>query len=198
MSTFGMSGLIQKLAVVSLLTVSLFSLNGCALVVAGGAAGATMVAMDARDVGTQVDDNSLRIRVQTQLRDTQELAEQRVLIVAYDGNVLAYGQVSDQSRKELAVRTIRNVDGVNRVYDQLRIAQPVSFSQRSRDTLLTSRVKTALLAQREFDHTNISVYSEANEVFLVGRTSRQAASNAIETARHVNGVERVIDVIDKR
>ena len=165
--------------------------------VAGGAAGAAKVAMDARDVGTQVDDTSLRIRVQNQLRENTLLAEQRILIVAYEGNILAYGQVSDQARKEQAIRLIREVEGVNRVYDQLRIGSPVSFAQRSRDTLLTSRVKTALLTTRDYDHTNISVYSENSEVFLVGKTSRDAAAHAIETARHINGVERVIDVITK-
>ena len=173
-------------------------LNGCAVLVAGGAVGATKVAMDARDVGTQVDDISLRIRIQNELRAHERLAEQRILVVPYDGNVLVFGQASGQARKDEAIRVIRNVDGVNRVYDELRVGEPVSFAQRSLDTLLTSRVKASLLAQRDFDHTNISVYSEANEVFLVGRTTQVAASNAIETARNVNGVERVIDVIDKR
>lgn len=173
-------------------------LNGCAVLVAGGAVGATKVAMDARDVGTQVDDTGLRIRIQNQLRDHERLAEQRIMIVPYEGNVLVFGQASGQARKDEAIRLIRNVEGVNRVYDELRVGEPVSFAQRSRDTLLTSRVKAALLAQRDFDHTNISVYSEANEVFLVGRTTRTAATNAIETARNINGVERVIDVIDKR
>lgn len=185
-----------KLLYVILLSVPL--LNGCTLLVAGGAVGATKVAMDARDVGTQVDDTSLRIRIQNQLREHERLAEQRILVVPYDGNVLVFGQASGQARKDEAIRLIRNIEGVNRVYDELRVGEPVSFAQRSRDSLLTSRVKVALLAQRDFDHTNISVYSEANEVFLVGRTSRAAATNAIETARNINGVERVIDAIDKQ
>lgn len=172
-------------------------LQGCALAVAGGAAGSAYVAMDARDVGTQVDDNNLRLHVQSALNDHPELSSQRVLVVAYNGNILAYGQVSEQSYKDQAIRLIRNMNGVNRVYDQLRISPPVTFAQRSRDTLLTSRVKTALVAQRDFDHSDIKVYSEANEVFLVGRTSRDAAANAIEVARNINGVERVIDVIER-
>lgn len=185
-----------KLLCVILLSVPM--LNGCTLLVAGGAVGATKVAMDGRDVGTQVDDTSLRLRIQNQLREHERLAEQRILVVPYDGNVLVFGQASGQARKDEAIRLIRNIEGVNRVYDELRVGEPVSFAQRSRDSLLTSRVKVALLAQRDFDHTNISVYSEANEVFLVGRTSRAAATNAIETARNINGVERVIDAIDKQ
>ncbi|MBA3987594.1 MAG: BON domain-containing protein [Idiomarina sp.] len=187
----------NRFAALGLLLIAMPAMQGCALVVAGGAAGATMVAMDARDVGTQVDDNNLRLRIQTALQEQSELAEQRVLIVTYNSNVLAYGQVSSNGMREQAVRLIRNTQGVNRVYDQLRVAEPVSFTQRSRDTLLTSRVKTTLIAQRQFDHSNIRVFTEASEVFLVGRTSREAAANAIEVTRHINGVERVIDVIER-
>lgn len=187
---------LSRLALISCLALTPL-LQGCALALAGGAAGATMVAMDARDVGTQVDDNNLRVRIQTQLSEHETLAEQRVLIVVYNSNVLVYGQAADQARREQAVRLVRGVNGVNRVYDQLRIGAPVTFAQRSRDTLLTSRVKTALLADRDFDHSNIKIYTEAGEVFLVGRSSREAATDAIEKARHVSGVERVIDVIER-
>lgn len=181
--------------VIGLLTIP--ALQGCALLVAGGAAGATMAAMDARDVGTQVDDNSLRLRVQSHLNDVEELRDQRILLVAYNSNVLVYGQVSSESRREQTLRLVRGVNGVNRAYDQLRIAEPVSFAQRSRDTLLTSRVKTALLTDNKYDHSNIKVYTEKNEVFLVGRTSRAAAHDAIEQVRNINSVERVIDVLER-
>jgi osmotically-inducible protein OsmY len=173
-------------------------LSGCAAVVAGGAVGAAVVAMDAREVGTQVDDNSLRLRVQSQLNEVDELRAQRVLVVAYDSNVLLYGQVASESLKSQAQRVTRDVNGVNRVYNQLRVGEPVTFTQRSRDTLLTSRVKTALVTSSEFDHTNIRVYSEQGEVFLVGRTADNAARHAIEIVRQINGVERVIDVIERR
>lgn len=173
-------------------------LHGCALVVAGGAAGATMVAMDERKVGTQVDDNHLRVRVLSELNQYETLAEQRVLVVVYNSNVLLYGQTSDQRRRDQAVRAVRDVKGINRVYDQLRVTTPVSFMQRSRDTLLTSRVKTTLLADRDFDHSGIKVYTEAGEVFLVGISSREGAADAIEKARNVSSVERVIDVIERQ
>lgn len=177
---------------------ALVSLQGCALVVAGGAAGAAVVAMDSRNVSTQVDDNSLRLRVESHLNDHTQLRDERILAVAYEGNVLLYGQTSTETVREQAVRIARDVNGVKRVYNQLRVGEPVSFAQRSRDTLLTSRVKTALLTDTSYDHTNIKVYSEDNEVFLVGVTSAEAAADAIEQVRHMRGVERVIDVMERR
>ncbi|RUO30579.1 BON domain-containing protein [Aliidiomarina sedimenti] len=176
----------------------LVNLSGCALVVAGGAVGATVVAMDGRDVGTQVDDNSLRLRVESHLNDDQTLREQRIQIVAYNGNVLIFGQAESDRIRDQAVRVTRDVNGVNRVYDQLRVGPKATLSERSRDTFLTSRVKAALITDSEFDHSNIKVYSEKGEVFLVGVTTADAAADAIEQVRHMNGVERVIDVLERR
>lgn len=173
-------------------------LSGCAAVVAGGAVGATMVAMDSRQVSTQVDDSGLRLRVQSTIGDIGELADQRVQVLAYNGNVLLYGQVAREQLRDTAARAVRDVRGVGQVYNQLRVGAPISFAQRSRDTLLTSRVKTALLTNDEYDHSNIKVVSENAEVFLVGITSRAAATAAIEEVRNLNGVERVIDVLERR
>lgn len=173
-------------------------LSGCAAVVAGGAVGATMVAMDSREVGTQVDDSGLRLRVQSAIGDISELSDQRVQVLAYNSNVLVYGQVAREQLRDKAVRAVRDVRGVGQVYNQLRVGEPVSFSQRTRDTLLTSRVKTALLTDDTYDHSNIKVVSENSEVFLIGITSRDAAAAAIEEVRNLSGVERVIDVLERR
>ena len=191
-----LSGLRKRLLILFALAV-LPLLHGCTLLVAGGAAGATMVAMDERDVGTQVDDNHLRVRVLSELSQHESLDEQRILVVVYNSNVLLYGQTSNQHRRDQAVRAVRDVKGINRVYDQLRVSAPVSFAQRSRDTLLTSRVKATLLANRDFDHSGIKVYTEAGEVFLVGMSSHEGAADAINIARNVSSVERVIDVIER-
>lgn len=174
------------------------ALQGCALLVAGGAVGATMVAMDARDVGTQVDDNTLRVRVMDALNAIPELDEQRVLVVAFNSNILLYGQVTNDQQRQFAQKAARDANGVNRVYNQLRLGEPATFFERSRDTLLTSRIKTALMTDSQHDLSAIKVYSEKSEVFLVGATSAEAARDAIERVRNMNGVERVIDVIEKR
>lgn len=182
-----------------MLTVLLFVpfLQGCAVLVAGGAVGATMVAMDARDVGTQVDDNTLRVRVMDALNTTGEFSEQRVLVVAFNANILLYGQVSNDQQRQSAQRAVRDVNGVNRVYNQLRLGEPATFFERSRDTLLTSRIKTALITDSQHDLSAIKVYSEKSEVFLVGAISADAARDAIERVRNMRGVERVVDVIER-
>lgn len=173
-------------------------LSGCAAVVAGGAVGATMVAMDARGVSTQVDDSGLRLRAQSAIGDIAELSDQRVQLLAYNGNILLYGQVAREQLRDKAVRAVRDVRGVGQVYNQLRTGDPVSFGQRTRDTLLTSRVKAALMTDDQYDHSNIKVVSENAEVFLIGITSRDAAAAAIEEVRNLNGVERVVDVLERR
>lgn len=178
---------------VLLITIPL--LSGCAAVVVGGAVGAAVVASDGRGLSTQVDDRGLSIRAQAAIADIKALEAQRVNILAYNGNVLLYGQVADSRQRDIAARAMRDVSGVNNVYNQLRIDEPVSFGQRTRDSVLTSRVRTALFSERDYDTSAVKVISENNEVFLVGILDKETAQAVIEIVRNINGVERVINVM---
>ncbi|RUO26634.1 BON domain-containing protein [Aliidiomarina minuta] len=177
------------------LLVTMPLLSGCAAVVVGGAVGAAVVASDGRGVGTQVDDRGLSIRAQAAIADIKELEAQRVKILAYNGNVLLYGQVAQSRQRDMAARALRNVSGVNNIYNQLRIDDVASLGQRTRDSILTSRVHTALFTERDFDTSAVKVISENNEVFLIGILDRETAQAVIDIVRNINGVERVINVM---
>lgn len=69
-------------------------LQGCvAAAVVGTAAVATKTATDPRTVGTQVDDGTLELRVNSALgKDEQIKKETRINVSAYQGKVLLVGQ----------------------------------------------------------------------------------------------------------
>lgn len=183
------------LRILAVLLLTLPLLTGCAAVVVGGAVGAAVVASDGRGVSTQVDDRGLSIRAQAAIADIQELEAQRVKILAYNSNILLYGQVAQSRQRDIAARAMRDVSGVNNVYNQIRIGDVVSFGQRTRDSVLTSRVRTALFTERDYDTSAVKVISENNEVFLIGILDRETAQTVIEIVRNISGVERVINVL---
>ena len=64
-------------------------LQGCVAAVVGGAAAGAKVATDPRTMGTQVDDETLEIKVENALdKDAQIKSEGRVNAVSYSGRVL--------------------------------------------------------------------------------------------------------------
>lgn len=76
----------------------------------------------------------------------------------------------------------------------LGCAHDTSFGQKVDDTALTTQVKTALLADPDVSGTAITVETLRGEVQLSGFVDSKAqAIRAIDIARRVDGVERVID-----
>ncbi|WP_194756262.1 BON domain-containing protein [Aliidiomarina indica] len=173
-------------------------LSGCAVAVVGATIGGTAVALDSRDVGTQIDDSTLRVRLVSAFNDAEIMRNQRVKYLPYNGDVLLYGQVDTQGRADEAERIARNVDGVNRVFNQIRITDVANFRTRADDTWITARVKTLLLRDQDYDASGIKVVTEDGEVFLFGVVDKDTAERAIDVARNVRGVRKVIDVLTIR
>jgi osmotically-inducible protein OsmY len=91
------------------------------------------------------------------------------------------------------------VDRVRKVYNEVEIAAPSAMSQRSADTWITTKVKTALLdveGLEIFDSTRVKVVTERGVVYLMGLLTRDEAELVTETVRRVAGVQRVVRLFE--
>ncbi|OOS00084.1 osmotically-inducible protein OsmY [Canicola haemoglobinophilus] len=175
-------------------------LQGCAtatvLGIVGGAAVATKVATDPRTVGTQIDDETLEEKVLSAInKDEQIKAEGRVNVVSYNARILLIGQVPNNNLKEQATNLARGVDQAGEVYNELRIAQPISIGQITKDSWITTQIKSKLFVNSNVKSTDVKVITEDGEVFLMGNLTQSQADAAAEVARNVPDVKKVIKVI---
>lgn len=189
--------MLKRLSTLILTGVSLLSLQGClATAVVTSAAVATKVATDPRSAGTQIDDEILEERVAHTLnKDGQLKEEARINVVAYNGKILLIGQAPNQSTIESAKNLAAGVNGVNDVYNEIRVGEKINVSQISVDSYITSVIKSKLLVNSEVKTTEVKVITENGEVFLMGKLDAQQANAAAEVARNVSGVTKVIKVI---
>lgn len=170
-------------------------LQGCAVAVIGATVGTTAVLLDSRDVNRQIDDSGIRLELSTKLQQNTAFTNQRVKFVAYNGDILLYGQAESESIARQAEQYARETAGAVNVFNQIRIRERTNFITRSDDTWITTRVKTLLLREQQYETSGIKVITENNEVFLLGLVDSEAADRAIEIARHVRGVEKVVNVL---
>ncbi|MEO2268734.1 division/outer membrane stress-associated lipid-binding lipoprotein [Pseudoalteromonas pernae] len=172
-------------------------LQGCAAAVVAGTAGAVTAANDRRTIGSQIDDNNIEIKTTLAIKDALgERKDANVTVVSYNGIVLLLGQVPSDQLKTQSQNAAEGVDGLRRLHNQLRIGSPTSITTQSHDTWLTSKVKTQLLAAENVSGNNIKVVTENGEVFLMGLVSKTEANEAVQIARNISGVERVIKVFE--
>lgn len=172
-------------------------LQGCVAAAVVGVVGGANVVTDKRSIGQQIDDQTIEFNAYSALNTIDAIKNQTNLqVTSMNGTVLVVGQAPSPYLKELAGKTLLEVNGVKKVHNQIRISNTTSFTTTSNDVWLTSKVKTALLSNDNVDATNIKVITENGEVFLMGLVSQAAGSEAVEVARNVSGVNRVFKAFE--
>lgn len=177
-------------------TALVVSLSGCAAALVGATAVGISAATDTRSIGTQIDDQTIEVRVMTALKGDDRLDDSRVQVVSFNRSVLLLGQVTNSSLRDLASHIVRNTQGVDRVHNELKVAPVISLGQISKDTYITSKIKAKFIANENIKTSDIKVVTENGEVALMGLVERDIARQAIDIARNINGVTRVIDAFE--
>lgn len=173
------------------------ALQGCAVAtVVAVTAGATMVA-DRRTFGKQIDDQTIEFRAHNELAKQKALSDNTNLhVVSMNGTVLIVGQAPNTYLRDLAIKTIEDVADIIVIHNQIRISTTTAITTQSNDIWLTSRVKTALLANGDVNAKDIKVVTENSEVFLLGLVTKTEADIVVEITRNINGVTRVFKAFE--
>src|SRR5690554_3795259 len=168
-------------------------LTGCSAVLVGAIEVGIAAATVTRSVGSQGDDQSIEVRVITALKGEDRLDDSRIQVVSFNRSHLLLDQVNNSSLRDLASHLVRNTKGVDQVHNELEVAPLISLTQISKDTYITSKIKAKFVTDELIKVTDIKVVTENGQVALMGLVQRDVAKQAIEIARNVNGVTRVID-----
>lgn len=172
-------------------------LQGCAAIVVGAGVGAASAAHDRRTLGTQVDDTTATNRLSLAISSDAELKDvTRINVDVFNGIALLVGQAPNEALKQRASVTAQSVKNIRKFHNLIRIAKPISAGTVTHDVWLASKVRAALLAEKNIDGLHISVMVEDSEVFLIGLVNESEANIAVEIARNVNGVARVVKAFE--
>lgn len=173
------------------------TLQGCAGIAIAGGATAGAMANDRRTSGAFIDDEVIEWKVYDVLNSDQQIREQAHLnTTSYNGIVLLTGEVPNEAMQVKATRLARNVQGVRQLHDETSVAAPSSILSRTGDTWITSKVKTALLADDARMGARTKVVTEKGVVYLMGIVSQQEADKLTDIARRVGGVQKVVKVFE--
>lgn len=167
-------------------------LQGCAVVAGGAAVVGINSVTDPRTLGSQIDDQTIEMKANAKLGNDDQLSDFRLRVVSYDQNILLIGQVPEQQYRRRAEQVISDTNGVERIFNQVRVSSKADLGLQASDAWITSQVKLKLAANDQVNATQIKVVTENSEVFLLGLVGGEAADIAVDIARNVKGVSRVI------
>ncbi len=176
-------------------------LSGCSIIATGGAeiTGLSLL-HERRTSKTLLIDERIEITAGIELNSYENIRKLcHYNVTAYNGKVLVTGEAPTESLRNKIIQIIRKISGVKLVHNELIIAQPSSFVQRSRDTFITTKVKSSLSNVTNlpgFDATRVKVITENGIVYLLGLVHKNEGLVATEITRRVSGVKKVVKIFE--
>ncbi|QMT61891.1 BON domain-containing protein [Legionella sp. PC997] len=167
-------------------------LTGCvAAVVTGAVAG---MVYDRRGVITMEADARLFHVIHKAIVTNRQFSDSRVVVTSFNRSVLLVGQTPTPSLRDLAEKIARGASGAHRVYNEISVGYPLPLTERSKDSLITSQVRSRMLAKKGLESGSIRIVTENKVVYLMGIVNQQQAALAVDAARRVNGVDKVVKI----
>jgi len=187
----------KKLLGLMLVAVTLgASLGACVPLVVGGAAVVgTMVVIDRRTSGVQLDDQNIELSATDSVN--KKFGDRvHVNITSFNFRVLLNGEVPTLQDKQLVEQIISGQKQVKSVVNELAVMGNSNLSQRSNDSWLTGRVKAALLDAKDLNVNAFKVVTERGITYLMGLVTQREADRGTEITRSVSGVQKVVRVFE--
>jgi osmotically-inducible protein OsmY len=175
---------------------ALLSLEGCAPAVVAGGATSVLALGERRGMQEYMEDGWVANKIRSSFLQSDSVSLGNINVMVYQGVVLLTGTASSEEEIAQAVRLARATRGVRRVHAELKV-QYITAGEVARDSLITSKVKSALLLDRTVRGLDIHLDTTRGIVYMIGSTQTVAERDtAVRLARQVDGVREVVSYIE--
>ncbi len=171
---------------------TLLNISGCAGLFIAGAATTANIVTDTRTTKQIWQDNNIEFEVAAMGNKQPFKGNTRVFASSYNGTVVLMGQAPTQALISDLEKRTRELTGVKVIHNQMNVKEPLTVTQISNDSWITTKVKSSLLTDEQLKAIKIKVITEDGEVFLFGYVTETQGERATEIARNVSGVKQVI------
>ncbi|MDP2368156.1 BON domain-containing protein [Rhodoferax sp.] len=174
--------------ITALAGVTAFALTGC-----GKVSETTGAAPPSTSVGTEIDDGVITARARAALLSDPDIKSLDLKVDTHKGVVQLSGFVDDPAQVDRAMLVVRAVAGVTDVQNKVDMkGLATTVGNKVDDSVVTTAVKAALLADARIKSLDIAVVTRKGEVQLSGFVDNQGQiDTAIELARAIDGVRSV-------
>ena len=182
----------QALAII----ITCASLTNCIGGAIAGTTAASAIVYDERSVETMLNDQNIEHLAAESIQQSPNLQNVNVSTSALNNNVLLYGETLTPEQRTIAYRIIKNIPKVKKVYNQITIAKNLSAIDTGKDSWITGKVKLSLFRTKQLHSIQVRVITENKTVYLMGMLSKYQQKLAIEAARKIAGVKKVVTLFE--
>ena len=130
------------------------ALQGCFPLVATGATVGVLAAVDRRSVGTQTEDETIEWKTSARIRE--KLGDRaHVNVTSYNRMALLTGEAFSEEAKAEVERVVKEITNVKGTYNEIVVGPTSSFSARSNDAFITSKIKSRSVDNGKFNPLHV-------------------------------------------
>ncbi len=175
-----------------LLLIMIVTIPGCVGYSSTGVLGTGVsVAMDPRTIGTQIDDSLMQknLRAKLILMDKSYLLNVKSKVL--DGRIFITGKVNTVEEKLKITKLGWEIKGARSVKNDIKIKEKFNFKQTAKDVLITSQLRTAMIANKKIKSANYDIDTYKKIIYVYG-----ISQNEEERAEVINEAKEILDVED--
>ena len=180
----------KKLHFLFILTI----LSGCVGASSKGVFGTGVtVALDPRTLGTQIDDGIMDKNLDARLLLVDKNYFLNVSTQVLDGRIFITGKVETPEEKLKITKLAWETQGVRSVRNDLKIKEKFNFKQSSKDILITSQLRSAIIFNKKIKSANYSIDTYKKTIYIYGIAETEDEKNeVIKEAKEILDVKNVI------
>jgi hyperosmotically inducible protein len=142
------------------------------------------------------DDSMIAATIKAGLLDNRNTSGTRINVDSYQGVVQLSGFARSEGEKTVATKVAESVPGVKKVVNSVAVAPATSMSTRLDDSLVTGKVKAALMDAADVKSLQINVETHDGVTQLAGFVASAAMKDkAGKITAGIDGVKSVDNVL---
>lgn len=175
-----------------LLLLIFLTLSGCVGYSSTGVFGTGVsIALDPRTVGTQIDDSIMQKNLSAKLINMNTNYLLSVKAKVLDGRIFITGKVDSIEEKFQITKLAWEIKGARSVKNDLRIKEKFNFKQSAKDILITSQLRTAMIASKKIKSVNYNIDTYKKKIYIYG-----IAQDEEERVEVISEAKQILDVDD--
>jgi len=147
------------------------------------------IGFDPRTVGMQIDDTIMQKNLVARLTLTQKKYFLSIQIEILDGRIFLTGKVDEPEEKIRITKLAWETKGVRSVKNAIAIKGQSNFKSTTKDILITSQLRTALIFNKLIKSGNYTLETINKKIYIFG-----IAMNDLEKKEVIAEGEKIYDV----
>ena len=174
-----------------------FSLTACIGSSSVGVFGSGVsVAFDPRTLGTQIDDSIMQKNLQARLALTEKKYLVKLSVKVLDGRIFLSGKVDEPEEKLKITKIAWETKGARSVKNNIAIKQKFSFKNLTKDVLITSQLRTALIINKNVSSANFNIDTINQKIYVFGiAQDENEKREIIQEAKQIVDVKEIVTSI---